>query len=241
MEEHIIIFIIALVTEIIGTVSGFGSSMLFVPLVGLVLPRPHVLGVTSLLHVFSNTVKVLMFRKHIDWRIALKFGIPSLLLVIVGAFLAGSINDSWAQISLGLFLLLVSGLFFFFPQIKLKPTNASAIATGGVAGFVAGMLGTGGAIRGAGLAAFGLSSSAFVGTSAAIDFGVDFSRMFIYISEGFMPLGILAMVPALLIASVLGTWIGKKILDRISQKVFRKIVLAMIFLMGVVLVVKQMM
>ena len=179
-----------------------------------------------------------MFWKYINISLFLKFGIPSFLLTIAGALLAGTVNNDSAEIFLGCFLIILVALLFFFPKHQLKPTNANAITTGSAAGFVAGLLGTGGAIRGAGLIAFGLGKNEFVATSAAIDFGVDLSRMVIYMAEGFIPYRILALIPSLLLASWLGTWIGKKILDRISQELFRKIVLMLILVIGIWLVMK---
>jgi hypothetical protein len=68
------------------------------------------------------------------------------------------------------------------PSAKVSPTKFNAISAGGVAGFLAGLIGTGGAVRGLALAAFNLEKGTFVATSAGIDSGVDFSRMII-ISE----------------------------------------------------------
>jgi len=45
-------FVIALLSEVIGTVAGFGSSVFFVPLAGLFLDFHSVLMLTSILHVF---------------------------------------------------------------------------------------------------------------------------------------------------------------------------------------------
>ena len=68
-----------------------------------------------------------------------------------------------------------SVLFYCKPLIKLSPNKLNAVSAGGIAGFLAGVIGTGGAIRGLALAAFDLEKGVFVATSAAIDSGVDFS------------------------------------------------------------------
>jgi len=51
-------FFIALFSEIVGTVAGFGSSVFFVPLAGFFFDFHTVLALTSLLHVFSNAAKL---------------------------------------------------------------------------------------------------------------------------------------------------------------------------------------
>jgi uncharacterized protein len=51
-------FLIALFSEIVGTVAGFGSSVFFVPLAGFLFGFHEVLALTSILHVFSNAAKL---------------------------------------------------------------------------------------------------------------------------------------------------------------------------------------
>jgi uncharacterized membrane protein YfcA len=83
-------FLIALFSEIVGTVAGFGSSVFFVPLGGLFFDFHTVLALTSILHVFSNAAKLVLFGRHMQWRLLLLLGIPSIACVILGALLSSS-------------------------------------------------------------------------------------------------------------------------------------------------------
>jgi hypothetical protein len=85
------------------------------------------------------------------------------------------------------------------PLIKLRPNKLNAVSAGGIAGFLAGVIGTGGAIRGLALAAFDLEKGVFVGTSAAIDSGVDFSRMIVYLRGNFPLPAFYWYIPGLLV------------------------------------------
>ena len=62
MGQYFIFFILALLAEIVGTISGFGSSILFVPLASLLLDFKIVLGITAVFHVFSNISKIFLFK-----------------------------------------------------------------------------------------------------------------------------------------------------------------------------------
>ena len=81
-------FLIALFSEIVGTVAGFGSSVFFVPLAGLFFDFHTVLALTSILHVFSNAAKLVLFGRHVQWRLLLLLAIPSIACVILGALLS---------------------------------------------------------------------------------------------------------------------------------------------------------
>ena len=94
-------------------------------------------------------------------------------------------------------------------------------------------LGTGGAIRGLTMAAFNLEKNAFIATSAFIDFMIDFSRTFVYYSNGYIHRHDLKYVPFLLIIGLIGTFLGKRILAYIPQSKFRKLSLFFILLIGI--------
>ena len=50
----------AFLSEVIGTIAGFGSSVFFVPLAGLFFDFHTVLALTSILYVFSNAAKLVL-------------------------------------------------------------------------------------------------------------------------------------------------------------------------------------
>lgn len=233
----ILFFLITLLAEILGTIGGFGSSLFFVSLAQFFYDFQTVLALTGLLHIFSNTAKIVLFRKTIDWRLVLWLGVSSVVLAIVGAYVTRMVSFTYARIVLGIFLLVFSLFFFWKPDFKLSATIPSSILGGSLAGFLAGFIGTGGAIRGLVLASFNLEKNLFVGTSAAIDFGVDLSRTIIYLDADYLKRELWMYIPLLLIASFLGSYLGKLILGKLSQEKFRVILLSLILVMGLSLIV----
>jgi uncharacterized membrane protein YfcA len=226
--------LLALLSEIIGTVAGFGSSVFFVPLAGLFFDFREVLALTSILHVFSNLAKLLLFGRSVRWRLLFLLGVPSILFVILGAVLSTRLQFKFTELILGVFLMAFSLFLFLRPLAKLNPSGFNAAAGGGIAGFFAGLIGTGGAIRGLALAAFDLEKNTFVATSAAIDSGVDFSRMIVYLRHNYLAANSYWYIPGLLIVAFAGSYLGKLGLKRIRQESFRKIVLLFIFVIGAV-------
>lgn len=226
--------LLALLAEIIGTVGGFGSSLFFVPIAQFFFDTKTVLGLTAVFHVFSNASKLFLFYKTINWRLTLLFGIPSVVFVILGAWLTTKVSFRYDQLVLALFLIVFSTFMLAKPDWQLQPTVPVSVAGGSLAGFLAGFVGTGGAIRGLGLAAYNLEKNLFVGTSAAIDMGVDLSRAVIYVENGYLSASNYHLLAVLVVVSMLGSYIGKLLLGRINQNVFRKVVLVLILLVGIV-------
>jgi uncharacterized protein len=234
----ILFSLLALFAEIIGTLGGFGSSVFFVPLAGLFFDLHTVLALTGLLHVFSNSSKLWLFRGHINKRLLLLFGIPSVALVWVGAELTASISSATATLVLGIFIVLFSLVMLIVPKLKLNAVPGTAIVTGGAAGFFAGLVGTGGAIRGLGLAAFGLGREAFIATSAAIDMGVDLLRSVVYLRMDYLPDAAIFWIPVLLVIAALGSWLGKKIVMRLDENTWRRVLLLLLLLVGTWLLIQ---
>jgi hypothetical protein len=232
--DHLPYFLLlALVAEVLGTVGGFGSSMLFVPIASYFLDFHSVLGITALFHVSSNVSKILLFRKGFDRQLILRIGIPAVLFVIAGAYSSRFIDSIVLQIALAAFLIVVSIVFLAFNQLRAQPSATNSVLGGILSGFAAGLLGTGGAIRGIVLSAFGLSTDVFIATSAIIDLGIDLSRSVVYAANGFVHTHDLYLIPLLLVVSLIGTYIGKHILKRVSENHFRKLVLVLILLTGI--------
>ncbi len=229
-------FLLTLVAEILGTLGGFGSSLFFVSLSQFFFDFQTVLALTGLLHIFSNTAKIFLFRKTIDWKLVLWLGVSSMVLAIIGSYLTTIIDFQYARLVLGIFLISLSIFFLWKPGFTLNPTLKNSIFGGSLAGFLAGFIGTGGAIRGLVLTSFNLEKNLFVGTSAAIDFGVDLSRTIIYLDHQYLDKSMWIYIPMLILSSFIGSYLGKILLVKISQELFRKILLALVLIMGIFLI-----
>lgn len=238
MEETIYFAILALLAEILGTVGGFGSSLFFVPIASYFLDFHSVLGITGLFHVSSNLTKIFFFRKGYSLKLIVNIGIPAVLFVILGSYVSKFIQTDILEIILGCFLICVSLILLIFREVTIKPTLTNSVFGGIISGFTAGILGTGGAIRGITLSAFSLPADVFITTSAIIDLGIDSSRSIVYYLNGYITPDILSLIPVLLLVSILGTWIGKKVLQQMNEKQFKLTVLSLVLITGVVTLIK---
>jgi len=231
--SYIFLFL-ALIAEIFGTVGGFGSSVFFVPIANFYFDFESVLGLTAIFHLSSNLSKIVLFKKGLDKRLLINIGIPSILFVIIGGLLTKVFNNLYLELFLGLFLVILALLFLIKKELIINPVRRNAIIGGSLSGFSAGLLGTGGAIRGLTMAAFNLEKNVFIATSAFIDFLIDFTRTFVYYYNGFIHKHDLIYVPFLLFIGIVGTAIGKKILNYIPQDKFKKISLSLILIIGII-------
>ena len=236
-QSEYLFFLLALFSEILGTISGFGSSILFVPLAAFFFPFQEVLGITALFHVFSNTAKLFLFRngfnKHIVWRM----GLSAVAAVLLGAALSKYAPIAQLDLALSAFMLVLSIYLLSGHHKTLQQTDVNLVGGGLISGFIAGLVGTGGAIRGIVLVAFELPKQVFIATSAWIDMGVDSGRLMVYWYNGYLKERMFWMIPVLILISLLGTWLGKQVLKRMPEALFQKMVLTLIIVIALVRIV----
>lgn len=236
--QDLLFLLLAFLAEIAGTLGGFGSSMILVPVAGLFYDFKTVLGITALMHVFSNVAKLILFRQAFNYRLLLLIGLPSVIMVIIGARISAFLHFEYTEFVLGVFLLSFSLLMLLNPSFLLPDKPQWAISGGALAGFLAGMIGTGGAVRGLTLAAFNLEKNTFIATSAAIDFGVDFSRTLVYLYQDYMDFTMWPMYAGLVFIAYSGSYTGKRLLTKFSPATFRSVVLLIISLTGLLQMIK---
>jgi uncharacterized membrane protein YfcA len=237
-DLNYIFLLLALVAEVIGTIGGFGSSVFFVPLGNFYFDFHSVLGLTAIFHLSSNLSKIYLFKKGLNKMLLLSIGLPAVVFVIIGGLLSKYIDSHYLEIILGVFLVGFSLLFIIKRNLSFIPNKKNATIGGVFSGLSAGLLGTGGAIRGLTMNAFNLEKSVFIATSAFIDFLIDFSRTVVYYNNGYIHSHDLKYVPFLLVIGLFGSFVGKKILAYIPQSKFKIISLLFILLIGIITLVQ---
>ncbi|EKD91207.1 MAG: hypothetical protein ACD_30C00039G0014 [uncultured bacterium] len=225
-------FLAAFVSEIVGTIAGFGSSTIFLPLALIFFDFKVALVLVAFLHIFGNIGRISFFKSGLDKHMLLTFGVPSIALTLIGALLVAYISQDLLKGVLGIFLIFYALLSFWKEDLKIKQSIFSTIVGGGLSGFLAGLIGTGGALRGAFLTAFNLPKEKYIATAAAIALAVDLTRLPVYFAEGFLSSQYYWYIPVLLIIALIGSFTGKQIVKRVPQKTFKKIVLAAILIVG---------
>ena len=226
-------FLTAFVSEIAGTMAGFGSSTIFLPLAILFFDFKTALVLVAFLHIFGNVGRIAFFKHGIDWNLILKFGVPSVLFTIIGALLVSRIPQDALKGYLGVFLIGYALYSLWKENFAVSPSNTNAIAGGGISGFLAGLIGTGGALRGAFLTGFKLPKDKYIATAASIALAVDITRIPIYITQGFLESKYYWYIPILFLVALAGSFTGKQIVKKIPQKKFIKVVLLAIFIIGI--------
>jgi len=233
MEIPLIILLVIIASGV-GTMTGFGTSTIMVPVMLLFYPVPQTLFFVGIIHFFGNVWKLLLFRKGVRWRLILSFGIPGIAATYLGASLVFSVSQTVLSRVLGGFLILYVVYLFAKSSFKVRPSLLYGACGGALSGFLAGVFGIGGAVRGMFLTAFDLPKAVYIATAGSIALFIDATRLTTYFTQGArLEKLLLYGLPWFIPASFLGAAVAKRIVDRIPQQHFRKIVAVFLLLMGI--------
>lgn len=231
--EIVYISLLTLVAATIGTITGFGTSTVMIPVLVIFLPPVEVIFLVAVIHWFGDIWKVALFRKGIDFRLIFLFGIAGLVTSYLGASISLGANETILLRLLGLFLAGYSIFLIFKSKFKVSATSGTALAGGALSGFFAGIFGIGGAIRGMFLSAFNLPKAVYIATAGAIGLAVDATRIITYFLGGTtLAKELLWGLPVFIAVSFLGATIAKKIVEILPQENFRKIIAVFLFAIG---------
>src|SRR3989344_3483682 len=228
----IIFLFFAIIAEVIGTVAGFGSATVLVPVAGFLFDIKRAIGLVALFHFFGQLVDGFLWRKFIMWRGGILFSVAGVLLAFAGASLIAYLPSRSVEIVLGVFLVTYAVYSLAGRKFVIPTTNAAIVVAGGITGFVAGLIGTPGALRTAFLSALNLKREYFLGTSFAVAFLVDLVRVGVYFKSGTLELN-----PywwgAIFVVALFGRLIGKKLITKIESAQFYLVVYCALLLFGI--------
>ena len=224
---------LAMIAGAVATVTGFGIGSILTPLIATRTGTRLAVAAVSIPHFAATLLRFWRFRAFVDRRVLLKFGVASAAGGLTGALLHGSAgNRTLAGVFGGLVIFVglseLTGL-----GTRMRFPGPVALAAGAVSGFLGGLVGNQGGIRSAALLGFDIDRRAFVATATAIGVIVDVVRMPAYFSTQWRELA--EIWPWILIATVgtlIGTLAGERILKGIPEKVFRRLVAALLILLG---------
>lgn len=191
------------------------------------------LVLVAIFHFFGNVSRIFFFKHGLDKNVLLLFGIPSFSLSLIGATLVGDLSQTLLKFVLGLFLIIISFTFLLYPKLTFPANGKSLVLGGGISGFMVGLIGTGGALRAAFLTGLKIEKEKYIATAAVIALGTDATRIPSYISAGFLSEQYYYLIPILFGIAVAGSYVGRKIVTKIDQDKFKKMVLIAIILVSI--------
>jgi hypothetical protein len=231
---HLAAFVVAIVAGGIAAMSGFGIGSLLTPLLAMHYGTKLAVAMVSIPHLAGTGARFIGLRRQVDRRIFLNFGILSAVGGLAGALLNARAGNPLLAIVFGCLLVFaaLSGLTGFVDRMHFG--RRTAWLAGALSGFFGGLVGNQGGIRSAALLGFDIRKEALVATATAIGLIVDGARMPVYLAiESNGIFSAWPMLAVTIVGVLLGTFWGVRMLRRLEERTFRKLLFSLILALGV--------
>lgn len=230
---HVAIVVGAFVAGGIASVTGFGVGSILTPLFALRTDLALAVAAVSIPHLFATAQRFWMLRAHVDRRLLLSFGITSAIGGLIGAFLLRDLSSDTLAHLFGAVVLL-GGIAELTGWMRRVTWNrAAAWVAGAVSGVLGGLVGNQGSVRTAALLGFRIPPAAFVATATAIALFVDGARVPVYLASEWPSLRELwPLIAVASVAAIAGTLAGTRVLRRLPETQFRRVVAVMLIAIG---------
>lgn len=230
--------IITLACSVIGTLAGFGISTLMVPVMVLIIPYQEALLLVGIIHFFGDISRMFFFRHGLRWKLLLTFGISGIIASFFGARFTSSLPAHMPIQILAIFLFLYSFYLLANQSWKFPKKTSVEVAGGAVSGFMAGLIGLGGSVRGPFLAPFNLPKEVYIFTAGALGFLIDTTRIGTYLYHGqTIPSNLLWGLLIFIPCSFIGAFFAKQFSNKIPEQRFRQFISAILFIIAIKLLI----
>ncbi len=228
----------ALVASTLAAITGFGGAAVLLPVLVVAVGVRDAVPILTVAQLIGNGSRVWFNRRELNYRVVGWFAVGSVPLGFLGGLLFARAPLAALTRLLGAFLLFVVAWRHLRPRGFPRPPLRGFALIGAAASFVSALLGSVGPLMAPFFLAFGLVRGAYIGTEALSTVVMHLTKLVAYrnaaVLSGSSVLVGLAMGPVM----VLGSWTGKRIVDRLSERVFVVLIEATMIVAGLLFLIR---
>ena len=210
----------AFVGSMLAAVAGFGGAAVLLPILVLMFGVRDAVPILTVAQLIGNASRVWFNRDQLDFPVVGWFALGSIPAALIGGFLFAT-----APLS---FLIRLLGVFLIVTVIYRHAGKASALrlslrgfaVLGAVLSILSAILGSVGPVMIPFFLAYGLVKGALIGTEALATVVMHVTKLVAYRRVAILTSDTLVVGLALGSVMICGSFVGKKILDRLPERLF---------------------
>lgn len=227
-----IIVVAAFLSSTIAGVIGFGSGVILLPVLVWAFGVREAVPILTVAQLLGNLSRVYFSRHELVLPVVGWFCLGAVPLSIVGAVLFATVPAPLLQRLLGVFFLVFVAIRHTHWSEHVRVSLRGFALVGAALGFLGAVLGATGPLMTPFFLSYGLVKGAFIGTEALATVVMHVVKLAIY--GGYALIGVQSILTGVAIGAVtvLGSYLGKRILDRLPERAFEWIVEGLLVVTG---------
>jgi uncharacterized membrane protein YfcA len=241
-ETLSILVVAAFATAILSAIVGMAGGIVLLSVMLLFLPPLAAIPLHGAVQLVSNGSRTWFQRRHVERGLVLRYSALLLPMSFAGLAIATSLPPSMSRALIGVFVLLatwVPGALTAGLHPESSDRRRRFVVLGGVVGLLNPTVGATGPLLAPFFLNLGLDRQGIIGTKAACQALGHLAKLAVFGVAGFAFLRYLTPLLVLSAAVVAGTWVGSRILGRVSEVWFTRLYKGVLTLIALRLVILE--
>lgn len=226
--DYLLAALIMFAGALLQGITGFGSGLVAVPLLSLLLPLTLITPTLSIVNLLLAGFLYLKLHSYVtirDWQPLLVAGIGGSL---IGTVALAHIQLDWLQRGMAVFVVLVGILLWTGVRFQLPPTPRNQSWIGILAGFSNGALTLGGPPIVLFLSNQQLAILTFRATLTVFFLALATTNVLSFTLQGRYTVDMWSWVLVLVVSALVGAWCGHKVSIQLPERWFRHLTLSVV-------------
>src|ERR1700687_1818829 len=230
--EWLILGATAIVGSTIGGVAGFGTGVIMIPAIAWSVGVKAAVPVLTVCMLVGNSARVWFSRREIEWRVVAAFLAGAVPMTIVGASLYTRIDSEWLSRILGAFMILAVPLRRWLTHSGVNVRLLHCPLVGAAFGFLSAIVGGVGPIMTPFFLSHGLRKGRYLATDALCTVGTYITRGIMFRRADLLITPLILVGLYIGVVMIPGAWVGRCLIDRMSEKIFLRILEILLVVFG---------
>ncbi len=231
MLQYLLLAITAFLAAAISGAAGFGGALLLLPVLVATVGPVQAVPLLTLVQLIGNCSRVGFGFKQIKWRPVAFFLAGSVPFCIVGALLFAELPKSIINRCIGVAILSFT-ILKLSGVLKLQPGKLLLIIGGTVVGFLSGLVGSAGPLGAVVFLSLGLPPVSYIASEASTALVMHGVKTIVYQSVLTIEPKVWILAVMMGLAMILGTWVSKRIIEKLEPKKFQVFVSVLLLAMA---------
>ncbi len=219
LTQFAILIAVAFLAATLAAVTGFGGAALLLPVLVVAYGVREAIPILTVAQLVGNGSRVWLNRRAVDFSVVRWFTLGGVPAALLGGVLFSTAPISILTRGLGAFLILLVVWRRARRAPPRMPLRGFAVL-GACSSFLSALLGSVGPLMAPFFLAYGLVKAAYIGTEALTTVLMHVTKLVAYQQTSVLSTHALWAGASLTPAMIAGSYVGKRIVDRLPERVF---------------------
>lgn len=228
----------ALVASILAAVAGFGGAVIMLPVLVWAVGIRDAIPILTIAQLIGNLSRVVFNKRELKWRVVWRFALGAVPTAVIGGIIFATAPAAALVRLLGVFLIMMVVYRHTRWGKNARLPLKGFVPLGAASGILSATMGTVGPFAAPFFLSYGLVKGAYIGTEAMTAVIMHITKLGVYGSYALVGVHTLQIGLAIGVVMILGTYLGKRLLDRVPEKIFPYIIEGTMLIAGLLFVIR---